>query len=89
MEVIPLPLELSRGVDLVSHDPGDGLQIHNVIIIPSHFYWRQLIQDQHRTQTNLLNILHPLGHLVVAHVVDILDKGIVLLPERHLKEAKQ
>ena len=25
MEVVPLPLELCRGVDLVSHDPGDGL----------------------------------------------------------------
>ena len=25
MEVVPLPLELSGGVDLVSHDAGDGL----------------------------------------------------------------
>ena len=32
----------------------------------------------------LLDILHPLGHLGVAHVVDILDEGVVLLPERHL-----
>ena len=33
---------------------------------------------------HLLNILHPLSHLGVAHVVDILDEGVVLLPERHL-----
>ena len=31
----------------------------------------------------LLNILHPISHLVVAHVVDILDEGIVFLPEGH------
>ena len=35
-------------------------------------------------KTDLLNILHPLGHLGVAHVVDILDEGVILLPERHL-----
>merc|ERR1719192_907262 len=57
LEVIPLPLELSRGVDLVSHDASDGL----------------------------LNILHPLGHLAVAHLVDLLDELVVFLPERHLK----
>ena len=34
--------------------------------------------------TDLFNILHPLGHLGVAHVVDILDEGVILLPERHL-----
>ena len=27
MEVVPLPLELSRGVDLVRHDAGDGLKL--------------------------------------------------------------
>merc|ERR1719402_2100575 len=57
MEVIPLPLELSRGVDLVSHDASDGL----------------------------LNVLHPLGHLAVAHLIDLLDELVVFLPERHLK----
>ena len=31
----------------------------------------------------LLYVLHPLGHLLVAHVVDLLDEGIVLLPEGH------
>merc|ERR1719429_47584 len=56
MEVIPLPLELSRGVDLVSHDASDGL----------------------------LNVLHPLGHLAVAHLIDLLDELVVFLPERHL-----
>merc|ERR1719356_1829816 len=56
LEVIPLPLELSRGVDLVSHDASDGL----------------------------LNILHPLGHLAVAHLIDLLDELIVFLPERHI-----
>merc|ERR1719494_327340 len=49
MEVIPLPLELSRGVDLVSHDASDGL----------------------------LNVLHPLGHLAVAHLIDLLDELVV------------
>ena len=57
MEVIPLPLELSRGVDLVSHDASDGL----------------------------LNVLHPLGHLAVAHLIDLLNELVVFLPERHLK----
>jgi len=59
MEVVPLTLELSRGVDLVGHDASDGL----------------------------LNILHPLSHLLVAHVIDILDEGIVLLPEGHPEAA--
>ena len=35
----------------------------------------------------LLDILHPLSHLLVAHVVDILDEGVVLLPEGHPKAA--
>ena len=56
MEVVALTLELGRSVDLVGHDPGDGL----------------------------LHVLHPLGHLGVPHVVDLLDEGVVLLPERHL-----
>ena len=37
-----------------------------------------------KPKTDLFNILHPLGHLGVAHVVDILDEGVILLPERHL-----
>ena len=57
LEVIPLPLELSRGVDLVSHDASDGL----------------------------LNVLHPLGHFAVAHLIDLLNELVVFLPERHLK----
>ena len=56
MEVVPLTLELSRGVDLVGHDAGDGL----------------------------LNVLHPLGHLCMAHLIDFLDELIVFLPESHL-----
>merc|ERR1719221_1447186 len=40
MEVVPLALELGRGVDLVGHDASDGL----------------------------LDILHPISHLLVAHV---------------------
>ena len=32
----------------------------------------------------LLNILHPLGHLGVAHLVDLLNKLVIFLPERHL-----
>ena len=31
----------------------------------------------------LLNILHPLRHLLMAHVIHILDESEVLLPERH------
>jgi hypothetical protein len=31
----------------------------------------------------LFDVLHPLCHLLVAHVVDLLDEGIVLLPEGH------
>merc|ERR1719429_320359 len=38
----------------------------------------------HDAGDGLLDILHPLSHLGVAHVVDILDEGVVLLPERHL-----
>ena len=38
----------------------------------------------HDSGDSLLDILHPLGHLGVAHVIDILDEGVVLLPERHL-----
>ena len=32
----------------------------------------------------LLNVLHPLSHLGVAHLVDLLDELIVFLPESHL-----
>merc|ERR1719295_1129283 len=56
LEVVPLPFELSRCVDLISHDTSNGL----------------------------LNILHPLGHLCVAHLIDFLDELIVFLPESHL-----
>merc|ERR1712168_527129 len=38
----------------------------------------------HDTSDGLLDVLHPLCHLLVAHVVDILDEVVVLLPERHL-----
>ena len=38
----------------------------------------------HDPGNGLLHVLHPLQHLLVAHVVDILDKGVVLLPERHV-----
>mgnify|MGYP001223897383 CR=1 FL=1 len=55
MEIVTFSFELSRGINLVGHDSGDGF----------------------------LNILHPLGHLGVPHVVDFLDEGVVLLPERH------
>ena len=56
MEVVTLTLELSRGVDLVSHDSRDGF----------------------------LNIFHPLCHLGVSHVINLLDEGVVFLPKRHL-----
>ena len=54
---VSFSLELRGGVDLVRHDPGDGL----------------------------LHVLHPLGHLVVPHVVHLLDELVVLLPESHLE----
>lgn len=56
MEIVSLTLELSGGVNLVGHDPGDGL----------------------------FHILHPFGHLGVPHVIDLLDEGIIFLPESHL-----
>ena len=31
MEVVTFPLEFSRGVNLVSHNPGDGLNIKKLI----------------------------------------------------------
>ena len=31
-----------------------------------------------------LHIVHPLDHLGIASVVDLLDEGVILLPERHL-----
>jgi hypothetical protein len=37
----------------------------------------------HDARDGLLHVLHPLGHLGVAHLVDVLDEVIVLLPERH------
>ena len=55
IESVSFSFELSGGVDLVSHDAGDGL----------------------------LNVLHPLGHLHVPHVVHLLDELVILLPERH------
>ena len=36
----------------------------------------------------LLYVLHPLGHLLVAHVVHLLDEVVVLLPERHLRAGR-
>ena len=41
----------------------------------------------HVYDSYLLHILHPLSHLLVAHVIDILDEGIVLLPEGHPEAA--
>jgi hypothetical protein len=37
----------------------------------------------HDACDGLFHILHPLHHLGLPHKVDILDEGIVLLPERH------
>ena len=39
----------------------------------------------HDARDGLLNILHPLHHLGLAHDVYILDERVVLLPERHLE----
>ena len=72
MEVVSLPLELCGGVHLVCHDAGDGLN-SRVIDIVRPF----------RPNIYLFNILHPLSHLLVAHVIDILDEVVVLLPEGH------
>ena len=48
------------------------------------YYGEELSQVQDLYATNLFDVLHPLGHLGVSHVVDILDEGVVLLPECHL-----
>ena len=37
----------------------------------------------HDPRNGLLDVLHPLKHLLVAHVIDIFDEVVVLLPERH------
>ena len=37
----------------------------------------------HDTGDGLLNVLHPLGHLAVAHLIDLFDELVVFLPERH------
>merc|ERR1719270_902657 len=38
----------------------------------------------HDSGNGFFNILHPLSHLHVSHIIHLLDEGIVLLPERHL-----
>ena len=38
----------------------------------------------HDSGDSLLDILHPLGHLGVAHLIDLLNKLVIFLPERHL-----
>ena len=38
----------------------------------------------HDSRNGFFNIFHPFGHLGVPHVVDLLDEGVILLPERHL-----
>ena len=38
----------------------------------------------HDSGNGLFNVLHPLHHLGLSHNVDILDEGIIFLPERHL-----
>ena len=38
----------------------------------------------HDSGDGLLDVLHPLGHLGVAHLVDLLDEVVIFLPERHL-----
>ena len=38
---------------------------------------------RHDPGDGLLHVLHPLGHLGVAHLIDVLDEVVVLLPERH------
>ena len=73
LEVIPFPLELGGGVDLVSHDARDSLW--KVVLQLNMFFWLYLIY--------FLNIFHPLGHLAVAHLIDLFDELIVFLPERH------
>ena len=37
----------------------------------------------HDASDGLLNVLHPLGHLAVAHLIDLFDELVVFLPERH------
>ena len=37
----------------------------------------------HDASDGLLNVLHPLGHLAVPHLIDLLDELVVFLPERH------
>ena len=39
----------------------------------------------HDASDGLLNVLHPLSHLAVAHLIDLLDELVVFLPESHLE----
>ena len=39
----------------------------------------------HDSGDSFFNILHPLNHLGLAHKVDILNKRVIFLPERHVE----
>ena len=45
---------------------------------------RRVDPVSHDARDGLLHVLHPLSHLGVAHLVDVLDEVVVLLPERHV-----
>ena len=38
----------------------------------------------HDPGDSLLDVLHPFNHLGLTHDVDLLDEGVILLPESHL-----
>merc|ERR1712106_47903 len=49
--------------------------------------WGESNVVKHREmERSLLHIFHPLSHLGVAHLVDLLDELVVFLPERHLEK---
>ena len=72
LEVVLLPLELSGGVDFAGTDLGYG---HLHIVHPLHHFGvpaAQRIEESPEPETSLPSI------------IDLLDEGIVLLPECHL-----
>ena len=66
----------------------DTIDTHVKIVSFSFEFCRGVNLVRHYARDSLLHILHPFSHLVVAHIVHLLDEGIVLLPKGHLDESK-
>ena len=47
-------------------------------------FWRGVNSVGHDSGNGFLHILHPFGHLGVAHLIDLFNELVIFLPERHL-----